>query len=472
MKNLLIRLELAGLVLAWFSMAAMADVNVLYHDPPGGWTYSYLGEGDSYNGFWNDSINRFEDVRFGQLDGTWDSYNGLEQWDHYTGGGAYDYRIGTVIAPDGQGIGSPPGGILAVDDSNGDGTKYLRVQDPGDPNGYGWEHSNLSQTNKKLCFVHDMSSQGMENLSILDDGITISFRARLSTAAADPDAPLDPAYPYGGGGPLTWPTGGDGNVIQNQGFGMFGVGQLLPEPPGSYDIGSQIGFSLALNNDLAEGNAGGLGSGLIMNNLVHDDMLGKTEVDTNENSTNIVPIDEQAMTEWREFWITIEANDSTPGNGTHTVHVFMDGSETPQTFYVTAGYMFSSMVNQYYGLSHSFLQMANSNTEKSSAIDIDYFSYKEGVIAPTSAGIPGDFDYDGDVDGNDFLVWQRGESPNSLSASDLTNWQLNFGAVPGVASTTALAIPEPATFLLGVLCMIALGYKHAYKKVCGIPYVS
>ena len=26
-------------------------------------------------------------------------------------------------------------------------------------------------------------------------------------------------------------------------------------------------------------------------------------------------------------------------------------------------------------------------------------------------GLPGDFDFDGDVDGRDFLMWQRGESP-------------------------------------------------------------
>lgn len=33
---------------------------------------------------------------------------------------------------------------------------------------------------------------------------------------------------------------------------------------------------------------------------------------------------------------------------------------------------------------------------------------------------------DGDVDGRDFLVWQRGESP--ASAGDLADWQANYGS--------------------------------------------
>ena len=60
-------------------------------------------------------------------------------------------------------------------------------------------------------------------------------------------------------------------------------------------------------------------------------------------------------------------------------------------------------------------------------------------------GTPGDFDGDDDVDGRDFLAWQRGESPNSLSAGDLADWQNNFGAGPLAAVS---AIPEPSCVLL------------------------
>jgi len=40
---------------------------------------------------------------------------------------------------------------------------------------------------------------------------------------------------------------------------------------------------------------------------------------------------------------------------------------------------------------------------------------------------PGDYDDDFDVDGLDFLKWQRGESPNPLSQSDLAAWEANYG---------------------------------------------
>jgi hypothetical protein len=39
---------------------------------------------------------------------------------------------------------------------------------------------------------------------------------------------------------------------------------------------------------------------------------------------------------------------------------------------------------------------------------------------------PGDFDEDGDVDGNDFLVWQL-KVP--LSAPDLNEWKDNYGTI-------------------------------------------
>jgi hypothetical protein len=53
----------------------------------------------------------------------------------------------------------------------------------------------------------------------------------------------------------------------------------------------------------------------------------------------------------------------------------------------------------------------------------------------------GDFDDDGDVDGRDFLKWQRGESPDPLSADDLAIWQVQYGTTPPLSAT--IAVPEP-----------------------------
>lgn len=66
---------------------------------------------------------------------------------------------------------------------------------------------------------------------------------------------------------------------------------------------------------------------------------------------------------------------------------------------------------------------------------------------------PADFDDDGDVDGFDFLKWQRGESPIPLSQSDLADCRANFGN-PSLAATAG--IPEPSTLLLGAMAVVGL----------------
>ena len=116
------------------------------------------------------------------------------------------------------------------------------------------------------------------------------------------------------------------------------------------------------------------------------------------------------------------------------------------------------------------------------------------LIAQEAVLVP-DFDDDGDVDGNDFLAWQRGESPNPLSQSDLDNWQAsfgvapsgdfdedgdvdggdflywqindgslaglqlwqeNFGSVASSAAATSTAVPEPATGIMLLLGMAVM----------------
>ena len=71
------------------------------------------------------------------------------------------------------------------------------------------------------------------------------------------------------------------------------------------------------------------------------------------------------------------------------------------------------------------------------------------------SALPGDFDYDGDVDGLDYLKWQRGDSPFAHSLTDLADWESNFGWLASQAATAA-AIPEPATIVL--LGLSVLGF--------------
>ena len=79
----------------------------------------------------------------------------------------------------------------------------------------------------------------------------------------------------------------------------------------------------------------------------------------------------------------------------------------------------------------------------------------------------GDFDDDGDVDGDDFLTWQRGlgltgqpngstgdaDADGDVDGGDLGVWQTNFD---GRAAAGIGAVPEPGTLALGALGLLAL----------------
>jgi hypothetical protein len=76
-----------------------------------------------------------------------------------------------------------------------------------------------------------------------------------------------------------------------------------------------------------------------------------------------------------------------------------------------------------------------------------YDLWQQGVVETTD---PGDFDGDGDVDGRDFLAWQRGNSPTPFSSGDLNDWRDAYG---GGALAAINTIPEPATCVFALLCL-------------------
>jgi len=73
-------------------------------------------------------------------------------------------------------------------------------------------------------------------------------------------------------------------------------------------------------------------------------------------------------------------------------------------------------------------------------------------IAPPTGGA--DFDDDGDVDGDDFLKWQR----DLGGATDLANWQTEYGAITPSLS----AVPEPGTALLISIAAVGLSLRRRY----------
>jgi len=72
--------------------------------------------------------------------------------------------------------------------------------------------------------------------------------------------------------------------------------------------------------------------------------------------------------------------------------------------------------------------------------------------------IPGDFDDDGDSDGNDFLFWQRGLGA-AHDAADFADWRANIEFAISVAPSSTVAattaVPEPSAGLLAVLIALA-----------------
>lgn len=87
----------------------------------------------------------------------------------------------------------------------------------------------------------------------------------------------------------------------------------------------------------------------------------------------------------------------------------------------------------------------------------------------------GDFDGDNDVDGADFLIWQRGlgltgqpdattgdaDDDGDVDANDLALWKSHFGGPPAVAAIGA--VPEPASLALlagGGLAIAAIRWRR------------
>ncbi len=73
------------------------------------------------------------------------------------------------------------------------------------------------------------------------------------------------------------------------------------------------------------------------------------------------------------------------------------------------------------------------------------------MLAAVAAGPAGDFNGDGNVDGADFLAWQRDPSVGAL-----TDWQANHG-FDAALSASSSPVPEPTTAMLTALAVLGLG---------------
>lgn len=109
----------------------------------------------------------------------------------------------------------------------------------------------------------------------------------------------------------------------------------------------------------------------------------------------------------------------------------------------------------------------------------DAWVFAQAASAPEPSG---DFDADGDVDGSDFLQWQRGlgsqvtpfsgadgDGDGLIGAGDLDVWRHGFGTVPSV-NVASHATPEPSSALLAAAGITGVGLanrrrlKHALSR--------
>jgi CHRD domain-containing protein len=344
----------------------------VYDDPVGGWTYVLDG---------TQVIAGPGGTNFTSLDGTWSHDNGSDTWDGSAVGGTF--AAGT----------NAPGGVSSIDG-------YLRIQDPGDPRNAGF----ADPGNRKIYFGHNISAEGAAT-NVLDSGVTLHFRARIPTAGLLDDRFITAQTNY--------PASGDGYQIHDGGKGNFGVKQAS---------GGIVSFSLATAADNTSG------PGLLMNS--RNGTTANANVDSGDGgTTNILSLD---PTLWHEFWITIRAD--TTGGGTHRVDIYLDGSLSSRTFYVTAG-----DGSDFTGI--SYIAMGCGSTGQSGAFDVDYFTYKLGAVAPTGSAIP--VFTSASIVGNNIVgTWVGGRPPYTVQG------KVDVGATNSwtdLATGTNLTAAAPAT---------------------------
>jgi hypothetical protein len=268
------------LLLACASQRAMAD----YSPPTGGWDYIYNGDAAASS-------------TSAALDGTWDHDNSFDEWDG--------------SAP---GAGNP-GGLGIVPVAGEAGNNALLMVDAVTVSG--------NDNNRRLALTHDLAAgQGVPG-DFLDDGATISFRARLPSDAPD----------LGGG-----PNGLDPPSGQK---GIFNIRQ---------DSG-RLSFSLGI---------AGTDSAYPQSGMLITDGAAALHHPLNP-----------AL--WNEFWITIVQNGG--DSSRYDLKLYLNGSATAAW---TASVALNAAAEEIY----PYLSLQLSSSAQTAAVEIDYFAFKDGLHPP------------------------------------------------------------------------------------------
>ena len=165
--------------------------------------------------------------------------------------------------------------------------------------------------------------------------------------------------------------------------------------------------------------------------------------------------------------------DGVPGRETHdnTVSGYSPGD---WTIGGTRSSLGGSLVNNSYFVPHPTTPNDLSRTLNGDLADFAMFDgvltqteidqiIADGVSSLTGGGLAGDFDGDTDVDGSDFLQWQRDQTGN------LSDWLNDYGMSASVATTTAAttSVPEPSGIALAIFGLgILASRRNSFYGFC------
>ncbi len=85
---------------------------------------------------------------------------------------------------------------------------------------------------------------------------------------------------------------------------------------------------------------------------------------------------------------------------------------------------------------------------------VDYGTGSSSQITLMAAGLPGDWNHDGNVDAADYVIWRKDPANNGGDPQGYNTWRQNFGnsSLNGSDAISAgVAVPEPATVVLVLL---------------------
>lgn len=130
------------------------------------------------------------------------------------------------------------------------------------------------------------------------------------------------------------------------------------------------------------------------------------------------------------------------------------------------GTLFISLLNSYVPTNgKTFTVLTASSIDPNGLVlggDSANFSYSvvggTDLVLTYTTGLPGDFNHDNTVDGDDFLLWQR--DPNVGSLSD---WETNYGN--SLPLSAIQSVPEPSALVLCLVGSCALGLRRRRRSL-------